>query len=77
MRVQRQRQQFREIFSRPDEMQREKKASSAVEKTGPAVGIFQGVQVKKSFGAVGMVWACSKNSKKFGGVESVIKAMVQ
>lgn len=58
-------------------MQRGKKASSAVEKRGLAVGIFQGVQVKKSFGAVGMVCACSQNSKKFGGVESVIKAMVQ
>lgn len=58
-------------------MQRGKKASSAVEKTGPAVGIFQGVQVEKSFGAVGYGLACSKYSKKFGGVESVIKAMVQ
>lgn len=58
-------------------MQRGEKVSFAVEKTGPAVEFFQGVQVEKSAGAVGKVCACSKCSKKFGGVESVIKAMVQ
>ena len=58
-------------------MQRWKKASLAVEKIRPAVGIFQGVQVEKSVGAVGCGLSCSKSYKNFGGVESVIKAMVQ
>lgn len=58
-------------------MQREKKVSSAVEKTGPAVGIFQGVQVKKSFGAVGCGLSCFKCLKNFGGGKGIAKKEVQ
>ena len=58
-------------------MQRGKKASSAVEKTGPAVGIFQGVQVEKAFGAVGYGLSCSKSSKNFGGGKGIGKNEVQ
>ena len=58
-------------------MQKGKKASSAVEKIRPAVGIFQGVQVEKSVGAVGCGLSCSKSSKNFGGGKSIGKNEVQ
>lgn len=58
-------------------MQRGKKASSAVEKTGLAVGIFQGVQVEKSAGAVKCGLACSKYSKNFGGGKGIGQNEVQ
>lgn len=58
-------------------MQRGKKVSLAVENIRSAVGIFQGVQMEKSFGAVGYGLSCSKSSKNFGGGKGIGKNEVQ
>ena len=58
-------------------MQRSKIVPLAVAKIGGAVRFSLLVQFGQNGGAMGVVYACSKNSKKFGGVESVIKTMVQ
>lgn len=58
-------------------MQRGKKLPSAVAKIGIAVRFFLLVQFGQNGGAVGAIYTCSQNSKKLGGIESIIKTMVQ
>lgn len=58
-------------------MQRKKNTLLAVEKTGLAVGIFQGVQAEKLVGAVRCGLACSKYSKNFGGGKGIGQNEVQ
>lgn len=58
-------------------MQREKKTSLAVENIRSAVWIFQGVQMEKSFGAVGCGLSCFKCLKNFGGGKGIAKKEVQ